>query len=262
MQLIVITLRPCNLLLAVLILTISQPLLYLTQAPTFPSSKTEHQPTQLPTKLPPKQSLSLMVPYSQLTLYSFCSTNSQQRQNSPQITWHLQQPPLCIGACGCRLRNILSQHRIHPQWGNHPSWMARPYHPTLEGILLPDGGNSIYPPYSTIEELYETPDNSHALSAYHPIYECTNTAQLINFYHATMGYPVVSTWCKAIDKGYFRGWNGLTSDRARKFIRPSSPSEQGHMDQRRAYIRPSNPYNQRSTQSCRSHDRAPTSTKQ
>eukprot|EP00804_Cyclotella_cryptica_P012508 CCRYP_017699-RA/>CCRYP_017699-RA protein AED:0.43 eAED:0.43 QI:0/-1/0/1/-1/1/1/0/203 len=52
-----------------------------------------------------------------------------------------------------------------------------------------------------------------------------------------MGYPVVSTWCKAIDKGYFRGWSGLTSDRVRKFIRPSSPSEQGHMDQRRAYIR-------------------------
>eukprot|EP00804_Cyclotella_cryptica_P006014 CCRYP_000255-RA/>CCRYP_000255-RA protein AED:0.25 eAED:0.25 QI:0/0/0/1/1/1/2/0/796 len=103
--------------------------------------------------------------------------------------------------------------------------------------LIPDGGNTIFPPYSTIDDLYETPDNIQALSAYQPIYECTNTNQLINFYHATMGYPVVSTWCKAIDKGYFRGWNGLTSDRVRKFIRPSSPSEQGHMDQRRAYIR-------------------------
>eukprot|EP00804_Cyclotella_cryptica_P014391 CCRYP_015561-RA/>CCRYP_015561-RA protein AED:0.45 eAED:0.55 QI:0/0/0/1/0/0/2/0/153 len=28
-----------------------------------------------------------------------------------------------------------------------------------------------------------------------------------------MGYPVISTWCKAIDKGYFSGWNGLTSNR-------------------------------------------------
>eukprot|EP00804_Cyclotella_cryptica_P008225 CCRYP_015155-RA/>CCRYP_015155-RA protein AED:0.23 eAED:0.17 QI:0/0/0/1/1/1/3/0/935 len=52
-----------------------------------------------------------------------------------------------------------------------------------------------------------------------------------------MGYPVISTWCKAIDKGYFRGWNGLTSDRERKFIRPSPASEPGHMDQRRAYLR-------------------------
>eukprot|EP00804_Cyclotella_cryptica_P009708 CCRYP_011254-RA/>CCRYP_011254-RA protein AED:0.28 eAED:0.25 QI:0/-1/0/1/-1/1/1/0/682 len=103
--------------------------------------------------------------------------------------------------------------------------------------LIPDGVNTIFPPYSTIDDLYKTPDNIQALSAYQPIYECTNTNQLINFYHATMGYPVVSTWCKAIDKGYFRGWNGLTSDRVRKFIRPSSPSEQGHMDQSRAYIR-------------------------
>ncbi|KAL7475356.1 hypothetical protein ACHAW6_001272 [Cyclotella cf. meneghiniana] len=52
-----------------------------------------------------------------------------------------------------------------------------------------------------------------------------------------MGYPVISTWCKAIDKGYFRGWNGLTSDRVRKFIKPLQASEQGHMDQQRANIR-------------------------
>ncbi|KAL7474433.1 hypothetical protein ACHAW6_000407 [Cyclotella cf. meneghiniana] len=28
-----------------------------------------------------------------------------------------------------------------------------------------------------------------------------------------MGYPGIATWCKAINKGYFRGWNGLTSER-------------------------------------------------
>ena len=30
------------------------------------------------------------------------------------------------------------------------------------------------------------------------IYECETTGQLIQFYHATMGYPCASTWCKAI----------------------------------------------------------------
>ncbi|KAL7474374.1 LOW QUALITY PROTEIN: hypothetical protein ACHAW6_000349 [Cyclotella cf. meneghiniana] len=45
------------------------------------------------------------------------------------------------------------------------------------------------------------------------IYECENTEQLINFYYATIGYPVISMWIKAIDKGYFQGWRGLTSDR-------------------------------------------------
>ncbi|KAL7479622.1 hypothetical protein ACHAW6_005347 [Cyclotella cf. meneghiniana] len=35
------------------------------------------------------------------------------------------------------------------------------------------------------------------------IYKCKNTGQLINFYYTTLGYPVISTWVKAIDKGYF-----------------------------------------------------------
>eukprot|EP00956_Cyclotella_meneghiniana_P020333 scaffold35676_cov69-Cyclotella_meneghiniana.AAC.2 len=52
-----------------------------------------------------------------------------------------------------------------------------------------------------------------------------------------MGYPVISTWTKAIDKGYFRGWRGLTSDRVRRFIKPNEHCEQGHMDQRRQGIR-------------------------
>jgi hypothetical protein len=72
---------------------------------------------------------------------------------------------------------------------------------------------------------------------YQTIYECQNTKQLINFYYATMGYPVISTWCKAIDKGYCKGWTDLTSERVRQFIKPSQASEQGHMDQKRANVR-------------------------
>ncbi|KAL7476645.1 hypothetical protein ACHAW6_002493 [Cyclotella cf. meneghiniana] len=78
--------------------------------------------------------------------------------------------------------------------------------------------------------------NSHANSVFQPIYECNNVKHLINFYYATMGYPVISTWCKAIDKGYFQGWNGQTSDRVQKFVKPSQASAQGHMDQQQAYI--------------------------
>eukprot|EP00804_Cyclotella_cryptica_P013677 CCRYP_016128-RA/>CCRYP_016128-RA protein AED:0.64 eAED:0.45 QI:0/0/0/0.5/1/1/2/0/272 len=37
--------------------------------------------------------------------------------------------------------------------------------------LIPDGGNTIFPPYTTVNDLYETPSNIQALSAYHPIYE-------------------------------------------------------------------------------------------
>ncbi|KAL7481871.1 LOW QUALITY PROTEIN: hypothetical protein ACHAW6_007551 [Cyclotella cf. meneghiniana] len=37
------------------------------------------------------------------------------------------------------------------------------------------------------------------LAQAHSIYECENTHQLINFYYVTVGYPVISTWCKAIN---------------------------------------------------------------
>jgi len=69
--------------------------------------------------------------------------------------------------------------------------------------LNPDGGNNITPPFHQTSDLFETPEQVLANSTFHPIYECRNTSQLINFYYATMGYPAPSTWCKAIDKGYF-----------------------------------------------------------
>ena len=51
------------------------------------------------------------------------------------------------------------------------------------------------------------------------LYECENLKQLIQFYHATMASPVVSTWCKAIDAGYFQGWPSLSSKRVREHIK-------------------------------------------
>jgi len=100
--------------------------------------------------------------------------------------------------------------------------------------LIPDGGNTIIPDDDTsdITSDVKIPDffaNS--------IYECENLSQLITFYHATMGYPVVSTWCKAISAGYFQGWPSLTSKRVRKFIKTTSETEMGHMDQRKVGIR-------------------------
>ena len=43
------------------------------------------------------------------------------------------------------------------------------------------------------------------------IYECETMGQIIQFYHATLGYPCTSTWCKFITAGYFIGWPGLTT---------------------------------------------------
>ena len=75
------------------------------------------------------------------------------------------------------------------------------------------------------------------------VYYCENTQQLIEFYHATLGYPVVSTWTKAISAGYFQGWPGLTSTRVRRFIKVSSDTDMGHMDQQRQGTRPTSQCN-------------------
>ncbi|KAL7482239.1 hypothetical protein ACHAW6_007918 [Cyclotella cf. meneghiniana] len=52
-----------------------------------------------------------------------------------------------------------------------------------------------------------------------------------------MGYPVISTWCKAINKGYFQVWNGLISERVGYFIKPSEYNLMGHLDQKHKGIR-------------------------
>ncbi len=108
-----------------------------------------------------------------------------------------------------------------------------PYTQLWRVSLYPEGGNTIVPTNQQITHqlsLHTSPEINN-------IYECENTGQLINFYYATLGYPVISTWIKAIDKGYFQGWRGLTSDRVQCFIKPNMQCEQGHMDQRRQGIR-------------------------
>jgi hypothetical protein len=64
-------------------------------------------------------------------------------------------------------------------------------------------------------------------------------ADRVAFYHATLFSPVLSTWCRAIDAGYFATWPELTSAQVRRHFRATAPMYQGHMDQERA--------NQRST---------------
>ena len=72
--------------------------------------------------------------------------------------------------------------------------------------LHPEGGNLIIPTDQQIFEQLLVHPSPEIIS----IYECENTGQLIKFYYATMGYSVISMWIKAIDKGYFQGWRGLT----------------------------------------------------
>ena len=70
--------------------------------------------------------------------------------------------------------------------------------------LIDEGVSNIIPAYSygsMIPELGYMPITEGFSNN---IYECETMGQLVQFYHATMGYPCTSTWCKAITVGYFK----------------------------------------------------------
>jgi len=60
----------------------------------------------------------------------------------------------------------------------------------------------------------------------------------IKFMHAACFSPCVSTWCQAIDAGYFSTWPGLTSKRVRQFIPQNTiPTVKGHLTQEKQHLR-------------------------
>jgi len=65
------------------------------------------------------------------------------------------------------------------------------------------------------------------------LYDCNNTQQLTHFYHACLFSPVKSTLIKAINRGYFTGFPGLTSARVSRHVTINNATEKGHMDQTR-----------------------------
>jgi hypothetical protein len=67
----------------------------------------------------------------------------------------------------------------------------------------------------------------------HSLHNCDNTQQLTRFYHACLFSPVKSTLIKAIDRGYFKGFPGLTSKRVQWHITINDATKKGHLDQTR-----------------------------
>ena len=56
---------------------------------------------------------------------------------------------------------------------------------------------------------------------------------LINFYHAACFSPTVATFYKAIKKGNFQSWPGLTPELVLKHLQPSIATHYGHLNQER-----------------------------
>ena len=60
-------------------------------------------------------------------------------------------------------------------------------------------------------------------------YTIPGVPQMIKFMQAAAGYPVISTWLKAIRKNHFMSWPGLCAETVRRHLLPSPHTSKGHM---------------------------------
>jgi len=74
--------------------------------------------------------------------------------------------------------------------------------------------------------------------AAHAAVTAESMPERIAFLHACAGSPAISSFCKAIDAGYYRTWPDLTLARVRQHLKePPTATVQGHLDQQRRNLR-------------------------
>ena len=102
---------------------------------------------------------------------------------------------LFLHSTGCEIR--FNWEIIVRGWRNMQTnmWRISPLDEGVSNIIPADSDGAMIPELGSMP-IPEVSANN--------IYECETTGQLIQFYHATMGYPCTSTWCKTITAGYFK----------------------------------------------------------
>ena len=76
-----------------------------------------------------------------------------------------------------------------------------------------------------------------ALRQANSVYDLPSIEQAIKWMHAVCGYPVKSTWLKAIKAGNFIGWPLLTTANVKKYYPETDETHKGHMNQARKNVR-------------------------
>ena len=77
----------------------------------------------------------------------------------------------------------------------------------------------------------------HALEKANSVYDLPSTEQGIKWMHAVCGYPVKSTWLKAIAAGNFIGWPLLNVQNVKKYYPETTETPKGHLNQTRKNVR-------------------------
>ena len=68
-------------------------------------------------------------------------------------------------------------------------------------------------------------------------YDLPSVAALIRYFHAAAGYPVRSTWLKAVGSGNYSTWPGLTLANTTKYCPTATATLLGHLVQKRQGVR-------------------------
>eukprot|EP00956_Cyclotella_meneghiniana_P021291 scaffold38589_cov41-Cyclotella_meneghiniana.AAC.1 len=76
-----------------------------------------------------------------------------------------------------------------------------------------------------------------ALEQANSVYDLPSIEQAIKWMHAVCGYPVKSTWIKAIKASNFMGWLLLTEKNVAKYYPETTETPKGHMNQTRKNVR-------------------------
>eukprot|EP00956_Cyclotella_meneghiniana_P017716 scaffold29109_cov56-Cyclotella_meneghiniana.AAC.5 len=80
-----------------------------------------------------------------------------------------------------------------------------------------------------------------ALQKANSVYDLPSIEQAIKWMHAVCGYPVKSTWLKAVKAGNFTGWPLLTEKNVQKYYPETTETDKGHMNQTRKNVRSTKP---------------------
>eukprot|EP00804_Cyclotella_cryptica_P028716 CCRYP_008205-RA/>CCRYP_008205-RA protein AED:0.43 eAED:0.44 QI:0/0/0/1/0/0.33/3/0/341 len=88
------------------------------------------------------------------------------------------------------------------------------------------------------------------------VYDLPSTKQAITWLHPTCGYPVKSTWTKAIKAGNFHRWALLTATNVLKYYPETSKTPKGHLNKTRKIVcsnKPKQPFEELHTNRLRGH---------
>ena len=77
----------------------------------------------------------------------------------------------------------------------------------------------------------------HTLHQANSVYKLPSTKHAIKWMHAVCGYPVKSTWLRAIKAGNYVGWRMVTERNVSKYYPETEEIAKGHMNQTRKNLR-------------------------